>query len=135
MRRTSLSSDGPRVASSLLIDGTVLSQTNMWGEGAPTLHPSVRSFLADLPQYDKEPFAGLCAESALISDQFWRLEENRGNNGEPPISFDGAQPHFLGAFITSRQIRTPDDPLHMQPIGPCSSCLALMRALGVEFIL
>ncbi|WP_277402545.1 hypothetical protein [Streptomyces verrucosisporus] len=43
-------SDGvPRVAASLLVRGTVVSQTNPTGDGRPELHPAVREFFDALP--------------------------------------------------------------------------------------
>jgi hypothetical protein len=59
----------PGVASSLLVQGSVVSHTNLSGDGVPELHPAVQEFFDRLPVELREPFLGYCAESALVSDQ------------------------------------------------------------------
>ncbi len=120
----------PAVASSLLIQGMVLSHTSLYGDGAPNLHPAVRSFLDDLPAARREPFMGLCAESALVSDQFRALDARRSDGRTTTLT--DALPHFTGAVIMSRKIRPDGDPEHGQATLPCRSCTALLDALGVQ---
>ncbi|MFF7653390.1 YwqJ-related putative deaminase [Streptomyces sp. NPDC007983] len=69
------------VSSSLLIQGNIFSQTNLTGDGEPDLHPAVSAFFGALPTRLREPFLGYCAESALISDQLWSLDESRPDGG------------------------------------------------------
>jgi hypothetical protein len=49
MRRTTLSEHFPAVASSLLINGTIVSHTSLVGDGRPNLHPAVWDFVNSLP--------------------------------------------------------------------------------------
>ncbi|WP_371791696.1 YwqJ-related putative deaminase [Streptomyces sp. NBC_01471] len=131
-RRTSLSSQFPAVASSLLINGTVLSHTSLIGPGHPNLHPFVWQFIDSLPQDQRENFSGTCAESALISDQLWQLDAHRGDGGH--IGTEEAVSHFQGAAITSRMVRGHGDPDHGKPITPCAACSSLLNALRVRTI-
>ncbi|MEU7167895.1 YwqJ-related putative deaminase [Streptomyces morookaense] len=110
--------------------GKIVSQTNLFGDGVPKLHPAVQSFFGDLPADQRERFMGTCAESALISDQFWALDAERGDGRTTTLA--EARPHFEGAIILSRKIRDTDDPEHGQITRPCRSCTALLEALGVE---
>ncbi|MFE1766186.1 YwqJ-related putative deaminase [Streptomyces angustmyceticus] len=110
----------------------VLSQTNLAGSGAPNLHPAVDRFLRFLPVQLREPFMGYCAESALVSDQLWRLDEERP--GGSHVTLESAAPHFTNAVILSRLIREPGDPEHGQPTLPCRSCTALLDELGVRIM-
>ncbi|MEU5209569.1 YwqJ-related putative deaminase [Streptomyces sp. NPDC020742] len=122
----------PGVASSLLINDMVLSQTNLTGEGKPNLHPAVDHFFRFLPVQLREPFAGYCAESALVSDQLWHLDEQQAD--ESPTTLKAAAPHFSGAVILSRLIREQGDPEHGKPTLPCRSCTALLDELGVRIM-
>ncbi|MFF4221804.1 YwqJ-related putative deaminase [Streptomyces sp. L500] len=119
----------PAVASSLLIQGTIVSHTSMYGEGTPNLHPTVQEFFSALPADLRERFLGTCAETALVSDQFWALDAQR-TDGRITTLVE-ALPHFNGSIILSRKIRPEGDPEHGQPTRPCRSCTALLEALGV----
>ncbi|MBO3675369.1 YwqJ-related putative deaminase [Streptomyces sp. NEAU-YJ-81] len=118
------------VASSVLIQGSIYSQTNLTGEGTPHLHSAVRELFDALPVGLREPFVGYCAESALVSDQLWALDKGRTGGGW--ASLDEAVPHFTGSVILSKLIREPGDPEHGRTILPCRSCTALLERLGVE---
>ncbi|HZG01953.1 MAG TPA: YwqJ-related putative deaminase [Streptomyces sp.] len=122
----------PGVAASLLVQGTVVSQTNLTGEGEPDLHPAVREFFDALPAELREPFIGYCAESALISDQLWRLDQERGDGRTTTL--DEARPHFEGSAIMSRKIREHGDPEHGKPAPVCRSCTALLERLSVQIL-
>jgi hypothetical protein len=122
----------PGIASSLLIRGTVVSQTNLTGGGRPELHPAVRGFFDALPPEHREPFIGYCAESALVSDQLWRLDQEGGDGRTTTL--DEACPHFEGSAIMSRKIREHGDPEHGQPTPPCRSCTALLERLSVQIL-
>ncbi|ANZ15302.1 YwqJ-related putative deaminase [Streptomyces noursei] len=78
----------PGTASSLLVQGKVVSHTNLSGDGTPNLHPAVRSYFEAVPERLREPFLGYCAESALVSDQVWALDAERP--GRPPITLQEA---------------------------------------------
>ncbi|MEU1941711.1 YwqJ-related putative deaminase [Streptomyces sp. NPDC059474] len=120
------------VSSSLLVQGNIFSQTNLSGEGTPDLHPAVSDFFAALPAGLREPFIGYCAESALISDQLWSLDEGRSDGRWTGL--DEAGPHFAGAVIVSKLIREQGDPEHGRTTTPCRSCTALLDRLGVEIM-
>lgn len=120
----------PSVAASLLVHGTITSHTSLFGEGIPELHPTVREFFDNLPNDQRVRFIGTCAESALISDQFWALDAQRTDGRFTTLA--DALPHFNGAIILSRKIRPQGDPEHGQPTRPCRSCTALLEALGVQ---
>ncbi|MFC5721713.1 YwqJ-related putative deaminase [Streptomyces gamaensis] len=127
-----MSDQFPAVASSLLINDTIVSHTSLVGEGHPNLHPAVWRFVEELPEDQRGRFTGRCAEAVLISDQLWRLDSER--SGEPPVSITEAAPHFAGAAMTSRMIRPQGDADHGKPTRPCSACSALIEALGIQFI-
>ncbi|MGW7690556.1 YwqJ-related putative deaminase [Streptomyces asiaticus] len=118
------------VSSSLLVQGNIFSQTNLSGAGTPDLHPAVTEFFGALPTALREPFIGYCAESALISDQLWSLDEGRSDGCWTRL--DEARPHFAGAVIVSKLIREHGDPEHGRTTTPCRSCTALLEHLGVE---
>ncbi|GAA0428194.1 YwqJ-related putative deaminase [Streptomyces luteireticuli] len=120
----------PGVAASLLVQGKIFSMTNLTGEGTPNLHPAVREFFDDLPTELREPFLGHCAESALISDQFWGLDEGRADGRWTKL--DDAAPHFARSMMMSVKIRESGDPEHGQSTLPCRACTALLNRLGVE---
>lgn len=122
----------PGVAASLLVQGTVVSQTNLTGDGSPELHPAVREFFDSLSPERREPFIGYCAESALVSDQLWRLDQERGDGRTTTL--DEARPHFEGSAIMSRKIREHGDPEHGQPTPACRSCTALLERLSVQIL-
>ncbi|HEX5569582.1 MAG TPA: YwqJ-related putative deaminase [Streptomyces sp.] len=122
----------PGVASSLLVQGTVVSQTSLSGGGEPDLHPAVREFFDALPPGSREPFIGYCAESALISDQLWHLDQERRDGRT--VGLDEALPHFSGSAIISRKIREHGDPEHGRPAPVCRSCAALLDKLGVRVL-
>lgn len=119
----------PAVASSLLIQGTIVSHTSLFGDGTPNLHPTVQTFFDALPADLRERFLGTCAETALISDQFWALDAQRADGRVTTLA--EALSHFNGSIILSRKIRPEGDPEHGQPMRPCRSCTALLEALGV----
>ncbi|WFB07101.1 hypothetical protein LRS74_08590 [Streptomyces sp. LX-29] len=120
------------VAASLLVQGTIHSQTNLVGEGTPDLHPAVREFFDALPVALREPFLGYCAESALVSDQLWGLDEARADGGHTTLA--EAVPHFVGAVSISKLIREDGDPDHGRTTLPCRSCSALLERLGVKIL-
>ncbi|MFV0127985.1 YwqJ-related putative deaminase [Streptomyces sp. HMX112] len=122
----------PGVASSLLVQGTVVSHTSLSGDAEPQLHPAVREFLDGLPPEQRESFAGYCAESALVSDQLWSLDQGRGDGGWTTL--DESLDHFSGAAIVSKKIREPGDPEHGEPAPLCRSCEVLLRRLGVRVV-
>ncbi|SNY81108.1 YwqJ-like deaminase [Nocardia amikacinitolerans] len=122
----------PAVASSLLIDGKILSHTSLIGPGQANLHPAISDFIHSLPPGEQSRFSGRCAEAALVSDQLWRLDAERSDGASTTL--DQAIPHFEGAVITSRAIREPDNPNHGQTIPPCEACRKLLRKLGVQII-
>ncbi|MGW7490873.1 YwqJ-related putative deaminase [Streptomyces sp. NPDC054786] len=127
-----MSSIVPGTASSLLVHGKIFSHTNLTGDGEPNLHPAVLEFFHRLPVEQREPFAGYCAESALVSDQLWALESEQA--GQHQISLDEAAPHFAGAAMVSKKIRDHGDPSHGQPTEPCGACRALLDRLNIRFI-
>ncbi|MEV4743335.1 YwqJ-related putative deaminase [Streptomyces sp. NPDC049555] len=122
----------PAVAASLLIQGKIFSHTSLYGEGTPHLHPAVQAFFDALPAEQRERFIGMCAESALVSDQFWGLDAQRADGRVTTLV--EALPHFEGAVILSKKIRPEGDPEHGQPTLPCRSCTALLQALGVRIL-
>ncbi|MCB5179668.1 YwqJ-related putative deaminase [Streptomyces antimicrobicus] len=122
----------PGTAASLLIQGTIISHTNLAGDGEPHLHPAVREFFDALPPALREPFLGYCAESALISDQLYALDEQRGDGGATTLH--EAAPHFAGAAIVARKIRPEGDPEHGTEAEICRSCTALIEALGITVV-
>ncbi|MFI0741884.1 YwqJ-related putative deaminase [Streptomyces sp. NPDC021100] len=119
----------PSTAASLLVQGRIFSMMNLVGEGEPDLHPAVRQFFDTLSAELREPYIGYCAESALVSDQFWGLDESRGDGRSTTLE-EGA-PHFAGALVMSRKIREQGDPEHGEVTLPCRSCTALLDRLGV----
>ncbi|MEU8679960.1 YwqJ-related putative deaminase [Streptomyces sp. NPDC048611] len=110
----------------------VLSHTNLTGSGKPNLHPAVDGFFRFLPAQLREPFVGYCAESALVSDQLWHLDEQWSNGSH--VTLESAAPHFADAVILSRLIREPGDPDHGKPTLPCRSCTALLGEIGVRIM-
>ncbi|MET3985389.1 YwqJ-related putative deaminase [Streptomyces sp. PvR034] len=126
-------SDGiPGVAASLLVQGAVVSHTNLSGDGEPHLHPAVQAFFDALPVAQREPFIGYCAESALVSDQLYALDAQRGDGRTTTL--DEALPHFAGAAIVARKIRPHGDPEHGTEAEVCRSCSALLDRLGIDVI-
>ncbi|MEW2554096.1 YwqJ-related putative deaminase [Streptomyces zhihengii] len=122
----------PGVAASLIVQGTIVSHTNLTGDESPRLHPAVQGFFDALPPGLREPFIGYCAESALVSDQLWGLDEQRADGGT--TSLDEAREHFAGAALMARRIREHGDPEHGTPAPVCRSCTALLDELGVDVI-
>ncbi|MEV3857065.1 YwqJ-related putative deaminase [Streptomyces sp. NPDC050095] len=122
----------PMTAASLLVSGKIFSQTDLDPDTDPDLHPAVAAFLKELPAAQREPFMGYCAESALISDQLWGLDQERQDGG--PTTLDEAAAHFAGAALVSRKIRPAGDPEHGRPAEPCRACAALMDRLGIESV-
>ncbi|EME99033.1 hypothetical protein J7W19_23975 [Streptomyces mobaraensis NBRC 13819 = DSM 40847] len=124
-----MSDISPGVAASLLVQGKIFSMTNLSGPGTPDLHPAVRHFFDTLPPELREPYIGYCAESALVSDQFWGLDEGRSDGGHTGL--DEGAAHFAGAMVMSVKIREEGDPEHGETTLPCRSCTALLDRLGV----
>ncbi|MFJ1749100.1 YwqJ-related putative deaminase [Streptomyces sp. NPDC088116] len=122
----------PGVAASLLVQGKVLSHTNLAGDERPHLHPAVDGFLVGLPVEQREPYIGYCAESALVSDQMWALDQQRTDGR--PTTLDEAVPHFLGAALVAKKIRSHGDPEHGTPAPVCRSCSALLDRLGIDIL-
>ncbi|MFF3559007.1 YwqJ-related putative deaminase [Streptomyces sp. NPDC002574] len=122
----------PGVASSLLVQGTVVSQTNLRGDGTPDLHPAVTRFLHGLPVGMRAPFLGHCAESALVSDQLWLLDARRTDG--LTTTLQEAAAHFGGSAMVSKLIREPGDPEHGRKTVPCPACEALLNELGIRFL-
>ncbi|MFE0427479.1 YwqJ-related putative deaminase, partial [Streptomyces sp. NPDC058953] len=87
-------------------------------------------FFDGLPVSLREPFTGYCAESALVSDQLWGLDQERTDGGT--TSLDEAVPHFAGAALVARKIRAQGDPEHGTPAPVCRSCGALLDRLGID---
>lgn len=126
-------SDGlPGVAASLLVQNTVLSHTSLSGDGEPRLHPAVQEFFDALPTSQREPFIGYCAESALVSDQFYALDQQRTDGRHTRL--DEAAAHFTGAAIVARKIRPHGDPEHGTEAAVCRSCSALLERLCIDVI-
>ncbi|WP_234427007.1 YwqJ-related putative deaminase [Streptomyces niger] len=125
-----MSEQFPAVASSLLVDGKVLSHTSLVGDGRPNLHPAVWEFAGALSQRQRKSFTGRCAESALISDQLWALDAVR-SDGRSTTLREAAQ-HFEGSAIISRKVRGQGHPEHGKVTDPCSVCSALLQELGVR---
>ncbi|MFF4571406.1 YwqJ-related putative deaminase [Streptomyces sp. NPDC001410] len=119
-------------AASLLVHGKIFSQTDLDPDSDPDLHPAVTEFFQQLPAAQREPFMGYCAESALISDQLWGLDQERASGGWTTL--DEAVEHFAGSALVSRKIRPAGDPEHGRPAEPCHSCAALMERLGIESV-
>lgn len=126
-----MSEEFPTVASSLLINGTIVSHTNLVGEGQPNVHPAIWKFVGSLPPEQRGSFTGRCAESTLISDQLWKLDAEQGTS---TTSLTEAAPYFQSAAIGSRLIRPRGNPDHGKPTTPCPVCATLLAALGVEII-
>ncbi|MFJ6749926.1 MULTISPECIES: YwqJ-related putative deaminase [unclassified Streptomyces] len=122
----------PGTASSLLVGGTVVSHTNLSGDGEPNLHPAVQEYFDELPTALRETFLGYCAESALVSDQLWALDAR--SPGQAPVSLAAAAPHFVGAAMVSKMIREHGDPDHGAPTVPCRACQGLLDRLGIRFV-
>ncbi|MFI8182966.1 YwqJ-related putative deaminase [Actinacidiphila glaucinigra] len=122
----------PGVASSLLVQGTVVSQTNLRGDGVPELHPAVSRFFDALPPESKAPFLGRCAESALVSDQLWLIDSRRTDG--LTTTLQEAADHFSGSAMVSKLIRESGDPRHGQKTTPCPACGALLDELGIRFL-
>ncbi|MFD7031581.1 SUKH-3 domain-containing protein [Streptomyces sp. NPDC059917] len=123
-----VSDDIPGVAASLLVQGAVVSHTNFTGDGEPQLHPAVQEFFDALPIAQRETFIGYCAESALVSDQLYGLDAQRGDGR--PGTLDEALTHFAGAAIVARKIRptaipsTVRRPRSAAPVPHCSTTSA-----------
>ena len=132
MRRISLSSQFPAVASSLLIGGKVLSHTSLVGPGHPNLHPAVWEFIESLPVGERKNFTGRCAEASLVSDQLWEMDSAR-TDGQT-TTFREAVPHFAGSALKSVKVREQGNPEHGKAATPCGACSALLRELGVRII-
>jgi hypothetical protein len=92
----------PAVASSLLVDGQVASQTSLVGDGTPNLHPAVLKFVDSLSADIRGKFTGRCAESALVSDKLWEIDAARTDGRFTTIS--EAAPKFEGVALVSRMI-------------------------------
>ncbi|MET7755143.1 YwqJ-related putative deaminase [Streptomyces sp. NPDC005389] len=122
----------PGTAASLLIRGTIVSHTNLTGDGEPHLHPAVQEFLDGLPPALREPFIGYCAESALVSDELFGLDRQRDDGRT--VTLDEAAPHFAGAALVARKIRPHGDPEHGTEADVCRSCSALLDRLGVTIL-
>ena len=122
----------PGTAASLLVQGTITSQTNLTGDGEPRLHPAVQEFFDALPPSLREPFIGYCAESALVSDELFGLDRKRADGRT--ITLDEAAPHFEGAALVARKIRPHGDPEHGTEAEVCRSCTALLDRLGIDVL-
>ncbi|MFF9430873.1 YwqJ-related putative deaminase [Streptomyces sp. NPDC014746] len=122
----------PGTAASLLLHGTITSHTNLTGDGEPQLHPAVRAFFDGLPPAQRESFAGYCAESALVSDELFAFDRQRGDGRAATL--DEAVPHFAGAAVVARKIRPHGDPEHGTEADVCRSCSALLDRLGVTIL-
>ncbi|MFE5908806.1 YwqJ-related putative deaminase [Streptomyces wedmorensis] len=122
----------PGTASSLLVQGTITSQTNLTGDGEPRLHPAVREFFDGLAPSLREPFLGYCAESALVSDRLYAVDAQRADGGTTSLA--EAPAHFAGAALVSRKVRPHGDPEHGAPAPLCRSCAALAEAFGITVL-
>ncbi|MFE0652657.1 YwqJ-related putative deaminase [Streptomyces sp. NPDC059534] len=122
----------PGTAASLLIHGSIVSHTNLAGDGEPQLHPAVQAFFDGLPPALREPFIGYCAESALVSDELLGLDRRRADGHT--VTLDEAAPHFAGAALVARKIRPHGDPEHGTEAEVCRSCTALLDRLGVDIL-
>ncbi|EFF91633.1 conserved hypothetical protein [Streptomyces sp. e14] len=122
----------PMTAASLLVNGKIFSQTDLDADSDPDLHPAVAEFLQQLPAAQREPFMGYCAETALISDQLWGLDQQL--TSERRTTLADATGHFSGAAMVTRKIRPQGDPEHGRHAKPCRSCAALLERLGIEVV-
>ncbi|MCX4984180.1 YwqJ-related putative deaminase [Streptomyces sp. NBC_00572] len=122
----------PGTAASLLIHGTITSHTNLTGDGEPHLHPAVREFFDGLPPALRVSFVGYCAESALVSDELFGLDRQRGD--DRTVTLDEAASHFAGAALVARKIRPHGDPEHGTEADVCRSCAALLDRLGISIL-
>ncbi|MFJ2938334.1 MULTISPECIES: YwqJ-related putative deaminase [unclassified Streptomyces] len=122
----------PGTAASLLVQGTITSQTNLTGDGEPRLHPAVREFFDGLAPSLREPFLGYCAESALVSDRLYAVDAQRPDGGVTSLA--EAPAHFAGAALVARKVRPHGDPEHGTPAPLCRSCAALAETLGITVL-
>jgi len=128
-----LSEQFPAVASSLLVGGKVVSHTSLIGEGQANLHPAISGFVGSLPPEQRRFFTGSCAESALVSDQLWALDDARDDGRTTTLQ--EAAPHFDGSAMVSKMIRGQGHPDHGKTTEPCGVCTLLLQELGVHIVL
>ncbi|MFF4081035.1 YwqJ-related putative deaminase [Streptomyces sp. NPDC001777] len=120
----------PATASSLLVNGQVVSHTSLIGEGTVNLHPAIRSFVDSLPARTRKSFTGNCAEAVLVSDQLWALDSTRDDG--LTTSLAEAVPHFAKSAIVSKMVRGHGHPDHGRTTSPCPVCRLLLQELGVQ---
>lgn len=132
MRRTALYDQYPAVSASLLMGGQVTTQTSLFGEGSPELHPAVLAFVNRLPEEVRRGFSGNCAEIGLISDRLWMLDEQRADGRTSTIEEVAAG--FEGAALAPRKVREPGNPEHGKFAPPCPVCSALIDRLNIRLI-
>lgn len=121
----------PAVSASLLMGGTITTQTSSYGSGAPELHPAILDFIDTLPGEVAQKFSGNCAEVGLISDRLWMLDEQRG---EGISTIDDVATDFEGAALAPRMVREQGSPEHGKFAQPCRVCSALTDRLGIRII-
>ena len=110
-----------------------VSHTSLIGEGQANLHPAISGFVGSLPPEQRRFFTGSCAESALVSDQLWALDDARDDGRTTTLQ--EAASHFDGSAMVSKMIRGQGHPDHGKTTEPCSACTLLLQELGVKIVL
>lgn len=92
-------------------DGKVHNSTS----GQKAHHPEVQRALDNVPQDQRSPYHGKCAEPGCISKSLESGSDPRGGNME------------------TAKIRKPGNPQHGEPHEPCGTCKWLLDFFGIDW--
>ncbi|MYW05671.1 SUKH-3 domain-containing protein [Streptomyces sp. SID3343] len=123
----------PATSGALVVGDTVFAHTSIKGDGEPDLHPVIRDFFDALPTHLREPYIGRCAETVLVSDALWQMQQEWG--GER-MDDDWARESFRAnaGAVTVTRIREAGDPTHGTFQPPCRACAAMLEYVGIEVV-
>jgi hypothetical protein len=120
-------------AALILIDGVITTETSL--RDPLGRHPLATAMLSEavagLSGSGLRPGIAQCAESTLVSNRLYQVEQRWTAEGRPGDLRAYAIAAFRGAMLTIRQIGDANGRPHGALRPPCRACALLLPALGI----